>query len=151
MYFNHKHGCSKCTIVGRYDHVDRRTCFAQFNLPSRTDIGFRQRHDHLHHKEKTPLEDIESPSGKPFLDMVRDIPVSDDLHLLHQGVTKKCLNIWINGSSTYKKKWSASDKNDIDESIRHCNKRLASDINRQVRSLRFLKYYKATEYRTIAL
>lgn len=138
MYFNHKHGCSKCTIVGKYDLAEKRTCYAQFNSPIRTDEGFRQRHDQLHHKQTSPLENIRLPSGEPFLDMVRDFPVADDLHLIHEGVTKRCMNTWIKGTSAYKKKWSASDKNEINDLIHHCNKKLASDINRQVRSLNFI-------------
>lgn len=152
VYFNNKHGCQRCTIVGTFYSDERRTCFPQFNLPLRTDKGFRERHDPLHHKEKYPLEDIKLSNGLPFLDMIKDFPISaDDLHLIHEGVTKRCLNIWMNGSSIYKNKWSVSDKNAIDQFIYHCNKNLPSDIHRQVRSLKYIKYFKATEIRTILL
>lgn len=151
VYFNHKHGCQKCTVVGTYFREEGRTSYPQFNLPLRTDESFRNRNDPLHHKEKSLLENLESFDGQPFLDMIKDFPVSDDLHLMHEGVTKRVLRIWIDGSSIYKDKWSASSKTIIDQSIYHCNKNLPSDINRQVRALKYMKYFKATEFRTILL
>lgn len=121
------------------------------DAPLRTDVGFRNREDVLHHKENSPLENLKSHDGIPRLDMIRDFSVSDSLHLLHQGVMKFCFRIWSDGTPTYKNKWSTDDKNKIDQMIYYCNKNLSSDINRQVRSLKFIKYFKATEFRTILL
>lgn len=117
----------------------------------RTDESFRCRHDPPHHKEKSPLESIELSAGQPFLNMVKDFPVSDDLHLIHEGVTKRCMKIWLGGNSIYKNKWSMNDKNTIDKYIHCCNRSLPSDINRQVRSLKYMRYFKATEFRTILM
>lgn len=150
-YFNGKHGCQKCTIVGTYFHDGRRMSFPQFNLPLRSDASFRNRLNPEHHREISPLENLVSANGIPLLDMVRDFSTSDPLHLLEQGVMKLCLKIWMKGNSTYRTKWSKVDKNCIDQSIYHCNKQLSSDMNRQIRSLQYLKFYKATEFRTILL
>lgn len=150
-YFNSKHGCQKCTTIGTYFPNVRRTCFPQFDAPLRTDQSFREREDALHHKEDSPLEDLQSSDGIPRLDMIRDFSVSDPLHLLHQGIMKYCIRIWSDGTPIYKSKWSVDDKNKIDMMIQQCNKNLSSDVNRQVRSLKFVKYFKATEFRTILL
>lgn len=150
-YFNGKHGCQKCHVLGVYFNDVRRMSFPQFDLPLRTDSSFRNRHDPEHHREKSPLENLVSVDDTPLLDMVRDFPTSDPLHLLEQGVMKLCIRIWMKGNTVYKTKWSDSDKNAINHLIYHCNKQLSSDIHRQIRSLQYLKFYKATEFRTILL
>lgn len=114
-------------------------------------MGFRNREDKLHHKEYSPLEQIKSTDAIKRLDMIRDFSVSDPLHLLHQGVMKCCLKIWSEGTAIYRTKWSKDDKCKIDRIIYFCNKHLSSDMNRQVRSLKFMKFFKATEFRTILL
>lgn len=125
--------------------------FPQFNAPIRTDLGFRNRDDPLHHKEYSLLENVGSSDGMRRLDMVRDFSTSDPLHLLHQGIMKHCIRMWIDGTNKYKSKFSVDNRNVIDKIIYHCNKSLSSDINRQVRSLQFIANSKATEFRTILL
>ncbi|XP_035916507.1 uncharacterized protein LOC118514081 [Anopheles stephensi] len=89
MSFNAKHGCLKCTCVGTSIEVgpdSRKMIFDSINAEPRTDAGFRQRLDPLHHKEwRTPLEDIDG------FDMVEGFPVSDRLHLADEGATQKVL------------------------------------------------------------
>lgn len=145
-YFNSKHGCQKCSTIGTYFSNVRRTCFPQFDAPLRTDVDFRNRVDVLHHKENSPLENLRSPDGIPRLDMIRDFSVSDPLHLLYQGVMKFCLRIWSDGTPVYENKWSKDDKSRIDQIIYLCNKNLSSDMNRHVRTLKFIKFFKATEF-----
>lgn len=129
--------------------------FPAFNEPIRTDTSFRSRVHPLHHQplyreEPTPLERLHV-DGRPFVDMVKDISTSDSLHLLDGGVMKRHVNIWMKGTSKYRHKWSSSEINDINQFIYHNNKDLPEDVNRQLRSLTYLKYYKATEFRTILL
>lgn len=122
-------------------------------MPPRTDIGFRNRFYKLHHNEVSPLEMLEAADGSPLLDMIRDFPTSDPLHLLEQGAMKRLLKIWLGDikTSKYKKKWRESELNIINQSIYFLNKDLPSDVNRQLRSLKFTKFFKATEFRTILL
>lgn len=130
--------------------------FPAFDEPVRTDEAFRRRIDVLHHngvyrQEPTPLEKVFHADGRPFIDMVKDISTSDSLHLLDGGVMKRHVNIWMKGTSKYRQKWSSSEINDINQFIYHNNKDMPEDVNRQLRSLTYLKYYKATEFRTILL
>lgn len=67
--------------------------FPRLDAPLRTNEGFRSmEEDPDHHQidERTrkivvsPLVDI------PSLDMIKDFPVSDELHLLHSGIFNAC-------------------------------------------------------------
>lgn len=141
----------KCTTIGTYFRNVRRVCFPQHDAPLRTDWGFRSQQDKLHHRVVSPLEYVGSSDGMQRLDMVRDFSTSDPLHLLHQGVMKYCLRMWTDGTTEYKNKFSTDDKKKIDQAIYQCNKYLSSDINRRIRSLNFIKHFKATEFRSILL
>lgn len=79
MYFNGKHGCLKCIVVGEY--IDHCTVFLGTNFPKRTNEGFRTRLYGLHHKITSPLEELP-------VDMVEDFPVGDALHLIDLGMFK---------------------------------------------------------------
>lgn len=48
----------------------------------RTDDGFRNRFQQQHHKEYSILEQLP-------IDMIRDFPVSDSLHLLDLGIMRR--------------------------------------------------------------
>lgn len=147
MYGNHKHGSQKCNSIGKYYRNTRLVSFSDLNCTSRTDFDFRNRTDSLHHRENSPLEDLVS------IDMIRDFVCADSLHLLEQGVMKRCLNIWLTGKGSveYNEKWSKSQKQNIDRLILYCNKELPSDIHRSIRSLNFITHWKATEFRTFLL
>lgn len=129
----------------------KRVCFPQSDAPLRTDLSFRRQDDKLHHKSISPLEHLGSSDGMRRLDMVRDFSTSDPLHLLHQGVMKYCFRMWTDGTTVYQKKFSTDDRKKIDQGIYQCNKYLSSDINRRIRSLNFIKHFKATEFRSILL
>lgn len=103
VYFNSKHGCQKCTTIGIYYPHAKRVAFPDFNMPERTDADFRNQKDPLHHKEKSPLENLNRKDGTPLLDMIKSFPTSDPLHLTDEGVMKRCLQLWMKGSSKYKK------------------------------------------------
>ena len=70
-------------------------------MPKRTDETFRNRTDPDHHKMDTPLEKLP-------IDMIKSIPVSDSLHLLDLGITKRLLTGWVYGNLGLKTKWSAN-------------------------------------------
>lgn len=148
---NHRYGCQKCLGVGVYDKNERRTYFSEFNKAKRTDDHFRNRLQPIHHKEKSILEDLKNTDGSPLIDMIKQFPISDPLHLLEQGVMKRLLNIWIKGTLIYIKKWSKDTILSLSAKIFQFNKERPSDIKRAVRAMQFLKFWKATEFRTILL
>lgn len=151
VYFNHKYGCQKCFAVGSYDANVRRTYFSDFGKNKRTDLDFRTRSQPIHHREKSVLEDLQNINGQPLIDMIKSFPTSDPLHLLEEGVMKKLLFIWRKGTSIFKKKWSNQIQLYVSTLISFLNKELPSKINRKVRALQFINYWKATEFRTMLL
>lgn len=105
----------------------------------------------MHHKEKSVLEDLRNIDGKPLIDMVKHFPVSDPLHLLEQGTMKRMFKIWKEGTTIYKNKWVKRTQDLISTEILFWNKEMPSDIKRKIRSLQFLRFWKATEFRTMLL
>lgn len=83
--------------------------------------------------------------------MIQCFPISDPMHLLEEGVMKRKFKIWFKGTRVYTKKMCDTKKGIIDSLIKICNKHMPSDIHRKVRELKFMKHYKATEFRTILL
>lgn len=82
VLFNHRMGCLKCTVVGKYFNRLHRMSFVHNDCEPRTDQSFRQRFNPSHHKEASIIESLP-------VDMVQDFPTSDPLHLLELGVMKK--------------------------------------------------------------
>lgn len=151
-FFNHKCGCQKCLIVGVWSRIAHRTYFAEFNKPKRTDFSFRNRLQADHHKGKSVLEDLMNVNGQPLLDMIKQFPTSDPLHLLDEGVFKKCVQMWKNGTSENKrKKWSLEDMASLNRNFLEWNREMPSDIHRKIRSFEYLSHFKATEFRTLLL
>lgn len=131
--------------------VERRMLFAGFENEMRTDDQFRNRIQPIHHKEKSILEDLTNIDGTPLIDMIKQFPTSDPLHLLEEGVMKRVLKIWMKGTKTYKKKWSTDMHASINRNILQWNKELPNEIHRKIRDLKYVSYWKATEFRTMLL
>lgn len=146
-------GCQKCYIIGVYFSDVRRTAFAEFDCELRSDFDFRSRKQFLHHKcEKSPLEEMVYGDGNFVLDMIKDFPTSDPLHLLEEGLMKRLLKIWMKEKvGNCKRKWSESQKLVISNMIRDANKELPSEIHRSIRSLEYIAFWKATEFRVFLL
>ena len=152
VYFNHRFGCQRCYVCGVYDNVAHRMYFAKFDEPLRTDNEFREKSQSIHHKETSILESLKKPDGSPLLNMISQFPTSDPLHLLDEGVMKKCIRMWMTGKGPIKtKKWSEETINNLNKQIIQWNRELPSDINRKLRTLDYLSFYKATEFRSILL
>lgn len=83
-YFNGKHGCLKCTVVGEY--ISKCTVFLRTDCHKRTNDGFRNKIYGAHHKICSPLEKLP-------IDMIEQFPVGDSLHLIDLG---NFLLIYIN-------------------------------------------------------
>lgn len=118
--------------------------FPQINCALRTDSSFRNRVDKKHHKEYSPLEELD-------IDMVASFPTSDPLHLIDLGVTKRCLTRWIYGMKRYERKWSKNTTAKVSSMLIKINTEMPSDMHRAVRSLDSIKYWKGVEFRTFLL
>lgn len=151
VYFNHHYGCQRCYVRGVYDKVARRMCFPKFDEPLRTDKEFREKSQSIHHKETSILESLEMPDGSPLLNMISQFPTSDPLHLLEEGVMKKCIKMWLSGKGPRTKKWSKETISNLNKNILQWNREFPNDINRKLRSLDYLSHYKATEFRSMLL
>lgn len=145
VYFNHTHGCMKCTANGEYYKNESHMSFKNFYAPKRTDESFRQRTDPDHHKEKSPLENIIG------LNMVEDFVVADSLHLFDEGIMKKNLMTWINGDKNDDKKkimkWRASDITNVSGMIVGLNASKPVELHRSFRKLDCIRYWKALEFK----
>lgn len=142
--YNHKNGCQKCEVTGEYDTVYHHMSFPNINAPLRTDETFRQRHQQPHHKLASPLEDLS-------INMIKSFPICDPLHLLHQGVMKKCIQRWIGKVKGYQHKWSRLTTDSISQYLLEANKKMPSDIHRSVRGFDELSNWKGVEFRTFLM
>lgn len=112
--FNGQHGCLKCTTVGEYSYITNTNVFPRTECERRTDLKFRQRLYGGHHK-------LDSPLLKLPIDMIEQFPVGDSLHLLHQGVMKRLLLGWRDGTfRNSETKWPAKTTFDITEHLLEC-------------------------------
>uniref|UniRef100_A0A1B0D314 Transposase domain-containing protein n=1 Tax=Phlebotomus papatasi TaxID=29031 RepID=A0A1B0D314_PHLPP len=113
--------------------------FPGIHAQKRDDTSFRLRKDHGHHRESSPLENLP-------IDMIKDFPIADSLHLLDIGIMKRFLEGWIHGKFNYNTKWSGKQIREISEFLTE-----PIEIHRKVRTLDTLKLWKATEFRTFFL
>lgn len=147
--FNAFHGCLKCTVVGERQNDLHINVFPTTAAPKRTDLEFRNKAYGAHHQVYKVLENgkskkvyVETPLLRLPLDIVEDVIVSDSLHLLHLGITKKLLSIYKDGQ-IHHKKWSPDTVIAIDKLLNTI--KLPVEIHRQVRGLHYLSHWKASE------
>lgn len=116
--------------------------------PNRNDTDFRSREvygDH-HHKKG-----INSPLLRLKIDMIKDIPIGDSLHLLHLGVMKRLLSAWKDGTCRHSEiKLSAYNIMQVSTFLT-TNCRLPREIHRQMRGLDVLAHWKGVECRSFLL
>ncbi|XP_041771512.1 uncharacterized protein LOC121593323 isoform X1 [Anopheles merus] len=136
--FNGYNSCLKCTCHGEYNHDSHTVIFKGVNHKMRTDKNFRAKAYRQHQKKCSPLLEI------PFLNMIRDIIVSDRLHLIDLGVQRRLFLGWRDGTLGLHAKLSASAISEISELLQRI--KLPSEIHRPFRGLNVLKYWKATEF-----
>lgn len=87
------------------------------------------------------------------IDMVADVPL-DPMHLLDLGVMRKLLQAWIKGERCERKyKLSVPKVDAINKRLLMCKTGLTvrTDFGRQVRGIKELAYWKATEFRTFRM
>lgn len=126
--------------VGEYSHQSHTVVFPNSRCPDRTDDQFRKKMYGLHHKADSPL--LKLP-----IDMVKDVPVADSLHLIDLGVMKRLMVGWRDGNfGKYETKWCSSDINQVTMFLNH--RTMPSEIHRSMRGLDQLAHWKASEYRS---
>lgn len=133
------YSCTKCTIEGSYKQ--NRICFPEINAPKRTDEQFRMHIDDSYHISYTVLEEI------PGLDLVKDF-VLDYMHLICLGITRKLFNLWVHGNTRC---LQYHDIERISVELQNIKHFTPKEFARKPRSLKYLKMWKATEYRQILL
>lgn len=144
---NSKHGCSKCTVIGEFNHTSHTVVFPKLDAPKRTDEDFRNGvYFGSHQKELTPLLDI------PNLDMIQDFPIGDSMHLLDHGITSRLLNGFINGKlSNVDAKWSNFQVNLVSKYLASIKAPAEIRSQRQIRDLTTIAKWKAIEFRNFGL
>lgn len=147
MNHNSKHGCSRCTTVGEFNHLSGTVVFKEADAPLRTDENFRNAvYLHTHQKGTTPLISI------PNLDLILDIVVGDSLHLLDHGITHKILNGFVNGKlSNVDAKWSTVQTNLVSEYLNSIKAPYEIRAQRPIRDLSSIAKWKAIEFHNFAL
>lgn len=118
--------------------------FPRADCTLRTDYSFRQQIQREHHITKSPIEELP-------VDMVADFPTSDPLHLLELGIMKKCLLRWTFGSPNYAYRFTNNDTIIMNRILEHANADMPTEIHRAIRSLKYLRNWKGTEFRTFLL
>uniref|UniRef100_A0A182R5I1 Uncharacterized protein n=1 Tax=Anopheles funestus TaxID=62324 RepID=A0A182R5I1_ANOFN len=136
--YNAKAGCLKCTVRGQSDELVRVVYFPYGDAAPRTDENSRNFLCGAHQIEPTPVYDL------PQFDLIKQVSVSDQLHLSDLGVTRKLLMIWIIGKHrTNCTKWSNQECvaiSSIIKKIKH--------VHRKLRGLDHLTRWKGTEFTT---
>lgn len=139
-------------MEGQYYKNGRHMSFPQTNLPLRQDEDFRNKKYSAHHQTSPSTGDfIVSPLENLPIDMVKDIPIADSLHLFDLGIMKRCLNGWVRGSYNFRLKFFGTQINEISKWLVSTNATVPTEINRTIRGLDTLAFWKGTELRTFLL
>lgn len=64
---------------------------------------------------------------------------------------RKCLYGWSYGNYNFRTKFSGRQLDMISESLERCNESKPQELHRAIRNLKFLKFWKGIEYRTVLL
>jgi len=131
--------CDRCIVRGEY--VEGRVTYEQLNCSLRTNESFRNQSDEDHHTNLSPL--LQLP-----LDMIKGFCL-DYQHLVCLGVVRRILHYLMTGPFCVRV--GDRDISDISEKLVSLKPFFPSDINRKPRSLREIKNWKATEFRSFLL
>lgn len=131
--------CEKCTVFG--EDRDDRTVYLDLNCPLRSDDSFRNREDPVHHTGESILEAAD-------IGMISQFRL-DTFHLVWHGVFRRLLTVWNEWPGAWR--LQAPARNRMDDRLRTVAESCPSDFNRKPRSIRLLKFFKATEERRLLL
>lgn len=136
-----KAGCERCVIKSEYKdtkHFYPVNTYAE----SREDDDFIGDIDaNRYIKEKSPLLKLNVKLISEF--------VLDPMHLIYLGSMKRLLKYWVEGKRPFKLHQTAIIN--INKQLAIIKKHTADDFPRKIRTLSFIKYWKATEYRFFLL
>lgn len=136
------YSCSKCSIQGKY--IFHKVVFPEIDSKLRTDFSFRLRLDKNHHHshDTSSIECL-------LKDCVSNVPI-DIMHCVYLGVVKQLIKLWV---IKRKKPYSLSQKNisALSDNLLRIGRQLPSEFQRYPRPLKYLKYFKATEFRQLSL
>lgn len=136
------HGCQKCVVIGKYSHISNTVVFTKSNMDPRTDADFRARKYPLHQLHSTALTQLP-------IDLINDVVVGDELHLLELGVVKRLIVGWRTGSLGLVTKWSLDDISNISNILIKID--MPSETHRDIRSLKLFAHWKGVEFRNFLL
>lgn len=147
MHQNSKHGCSRCTTVGEFNHTSGTVVFKQLDAPLRTDLDFRNNlYLGAHQREITPLVAIS------YIDMISDFVVGDSLHLLDYGITKTMLIGFMDGKlDNVDAKWSAHQATLVSQYLASIRAPYEITAQRPIRDLSVIAKWKGIEFQNFAL
>ncbi|XP_067615227.1 uncharacterized protein [Eurosta solidaginis] len=137
-------GCSKCYQKAKRIH--NVTTFSTTAARLRTDDEFRERRQPEFHKDfyRSSPSELE----KIGIQMITQFPLVP-MHLLDLGVTKRMLNILLNGISNYK--ISEENKSLLSTRLMSLGAYIPKDFQRKPRSFDDICRWKATEFRQFIL
>lgn len=141
--FNSLNGCLKCCTVGVHSSLLRTNNFPETIAKKRTNELFRAGAYGSHYQSYKIRENgklkkvpVVTPLLKLPIDMVDDVIVSDSLHLLHLGITKRLLMSYKNGhNGREERRWSDLNVKLISNMLLEI--KLPVEFHRQMRSLEY--------------
>jgi hypothetical protein len=136
---NAYYGCERCSRKGKWAN---RVIYPSSKIGSiYTDKCFIDRNYPNHHEGESPLLNLQ-------LGIISQIPL-DYMHLICLGVMKKLLLSWTTGPLTVR--LGPREILEISRRLIVIKPYIPSEFNRKCRSLKDLKHWKATEFRTFLL
>lgn len=137
--FNAYFGCGKCEQEGDWEG---KVVFTENGARLRTDQSFRDKTQEEHHTGTSILEELD-------INIVDDIPV-DPMHLVYLGVMRKMIHLWLVDGPLSVRMVSRTF-NAICDALVQLTDWIPREFSRKSRSLKFLKRFKATEFRQFLL
>ncbi|XP_051158453.1 uncharacterized protein LOC127283847 [Leptopilina boulardi] len=136
------HSCTKCIIRGKWSK--HRVCFPHTGRfhKKRTDADIRNQLHKKHQSGHCCLRRI------PNFDLVNDIPL-DYMHLVCLGCMKRLMYFWVIVRSKCRlRKWQISK---LSLRLLRIAKYIPTEFARKPRSIKVIKFWKATEFRQFLL
>jgi len=136
-------GYSSCDRCDQHGEWCGKVVFSCVPGSPRTDESFRNQTDSEHHTlyQLSPLTALN-------VDMIRQFPL-DPMHLLHLGVTRKLLLLWIHGPLSVR--WSSRVTSSVSSFLLSLCPHIPREFCRRPRSLAEIDRWKATEFRLFLL
>lgn len=132
-------GCGKCVQEGEWKG---KIVFPERDAVLRTNESFREKVQEEHHTGTSVLENLN-------INMVNDVPI-DPMHCIYLGVVRKLLHLWLIKGPLSTRMVSRNFKS-ICETLTAFSHWIPREFSRLSRSLKFIKRFKATEYRQFLL